>query len=100
MRWVVEAASASPPSKGRIFLKVGLLYRQSGQDEAGAGESQDHYPVRRTTGPAGGKEGHSSQQRWMLSQALALTSDMAEARWLLIEQSGAVVRSQRYASYL
>jgi len=32
------------------------------------------------------KEGHSSQQRWMLSQALALTSDMAEVRWLLIEQ--------------
>ena len=32
------------------------------------------------------KEGDSSQQRWMLSQALALTSDMAEARWLLIEQ--------------
>jgi hypothetical protein len=32
------------------------------------------------------KEGHSSLQRWLLSQAQALTSDMAEARWLLIEQ--------------
>jgi hypothetical protein len=32
------------------------------------------------------KEGHSAQQRWLLSQALALTSDMAEVRWLLIEQ--------------
>jgi hypothetical protein len=32
------------------------------------------------------KEGHGAQQRWMLSQAQALTSDMAEARWLLIEQ--------------
>jgi hypothetical protein len=32
------------------------------------------------------KEGHGAQQRWMLSQALALTSDMAEVRWLLIEQ--------------
>jgi hypothetical protein len=31
-------------------------------------------------------EGHSAQQRWMLSQALALTSDMADVRWLLIEQ--------------
>ena len=31
-------------------------------------------------------EGHSSQQRWLLSQAQALTSDMAEVRWLLIEQ--------------
>ena len=36
-----------------------------------------------TTGPVGGKEGHSAQQRWLLSQALALTSDMAEVRWLL-----------------
>src|SRR5215831_12283160 len=32
------------------------------------------------------KEGQSAQQRWMLSQAQALTSDMAETRWLLIEQ--------------
>ena len=32
------------------------------------------------------KEGHSSLQRWLLSQAQALTSDMAEVRWLLIEQ--------------
>ena len=31
-------------------------------------------------------EGHSTQQRWMLSQAQALTSDLAEVRWLLIEQ--------------
>jgi hypothetical protein len=31
-------------------------------------------------------EVHSSQQRWLLSQALALTSDMADLRWLLIEQ--------------
>jgi hypothetical protein len=31
-------------------------------------------------------EVHSSQQRWLLSQALALTSDMVETRWLLIEQ--------------
>ena len=31
-------------------------------------------------------EGHSAQQRWMLSQAQALTSDIAEVRWLLIEQ--------------
>jgi len=31
-------------------------------------------------------EGHSSQQRWLLSPVLALTSDMAEVRWLLIEQ--------------
>jgi hypothetical protein len=31
-------------------------------------------------------EGHSPQQRWMLSQAQALTSDMADVRWLLIEQ--------------
>ena len=31
-------------------------------------------------------EGHSAQQRWMLSQAQALTSDMADVRWLLIEQ--------------
>ena len=31
-------------------------------------------------------EGHSTEQRWMLSQAQALTSDLAEVRWLLIEQ--------------
>jgi hypothetical protein len=31
-------------------------------------------------------EGHSTQQRSMLSQAQALTSDLAEVRWLLIEQ--------------
>jgi hypothetical protein len=31
-------------------------------------------------------EGHNAQQRWMLSQAQALTSDMTDARWLLIEQ--------------
>ena len=31
-------------------------------------------------------EGYSAQQRWMLSQAQALTSDMADVRWLLIEQ--------------
>jgi hypothetical protein len=32
------------------------------------------------------KEGRGSQQRWLLSQTQALTSDMAEVRWLLIEQ--------------
>jgi hypothetical protein len=31
-------------------------------------------------------EGHSAQQRWMLSQAQALTSEIADVRWLLIEQ--------------
>jgi hypothetical protein len=31
-------------------------------------------------------EGHSTQQRWMLSQAQALTSEMWDVRWLLIEQ--------------
>ena len=31
-------------------------------------------------------EGHSAQQRWMLSQAQALTSYIADVRWLLIEQ--------------
>jgi hypothetical protein len=31
-------------------------------------------------------EGHSTQQRWILSQAQALTSEIADARWLLIEQ--------------
>lgn len=31
-------------------------------------------------------EGHSTQQRWLLSQAQALTTDIAEMRWLLIEQ--------------
>jgi hypothetical protein len=31
-------------------------------------------------------EGHSPHQRWLLSRALALASDTAEVRWLLIEQ--------------
>jgi hypothetical protein len=31
-------------------------------------------------------ESHSAQQRWLLSQAQALTTDIAEVRWLLIEQ--------------
>jgi hypothetical protein len=31
-------------------------------------------------------EGHGAQQRWMLSQAQALTSEMTDVRWLLIEQ--------------
>jgi hypothetical protein len=31
-------------------------------------------------------EGHSTQQRWLLSQAQALTADISEVRWLLIEQ--------------
>jgi hypothetical protein len=31
-------------------------------------------------------EGHGTQQRWMLSQAQALTSEMWDVRWLLIEQ--------------
>jgi hypothetical protein len=31
-------------------------------------------------------EGHSAQQHWMLSQAQALTTGMADVRWLLIEQ--------------
>ena len=32
------------------------------------------------------KEGHDAQQHWMLSQAMALTSDMTDVHWLLIEQ--------------
>jgi hypothetical protein len=32
-------------------------------------------------------EGHSAEQRWLLSQAQSLTSDMAEVPWLLIEQN-------------
>jgi hypothetical protein len=31
-------------------------------------------------------ESHSAQQRWLLSQAQALITDIAEVRWLLIEQ--------------
>jgi hypothetical protein len=31
-------------------------------------------------------EGHSPHQRWLLSHALALATDIAEVRWLLIEQ--------------
>ena len=31
-------------------------------------------------------EGHSTQQRWLLSQAQALTTDLTEVRWLLVEQ--------------
>jgi hypothetical protein len=31
-------------------------------------------------------EGHNAQQRWLLSQAQALTADISEVRWLLIEQ--------------
>jgi hypothetical protein len=31
-------------------------------------------------------EGRGAQQHWMLSQAQALTSDMTDVRWLLIEQ--------------
>jgi hypothetical protein len=31
-------------------------------------------------------EGHSAHQRWLLSQALELTADLSEARWLLVEQ--------------
>jgi Protein of unknown function (DUF4239) len=31
-------------------------------------------------------EGHSAQQRWLLSQAQALTTDLTEVRWLLVEQ--------------
>jgi hypothetical protein len=31
-------------------------------------------------------EGHSTQQRWMLSQAQALITEIAEVRWLLVEQ--------------
>jgi hypothetical protein len=31
-------------------------------------------------------EGHSPHQRWLLTHALALASDTAEVRWLLIEQ--------------
>ena len=31
-------------------------------------------------------EAHSPQQRWMLSQAQALSSEIADVRWLLIEQ--------------
>jgi hypothetical protein len=31
-------------------------------------------------------EGHSPHQRWLLSQAKALATEVAELRWLLIEQ--------------
>jgi len=31
-------------------------------------------------------EGHSTQQRWLLSQAQALITEIAEVRWLLVEQ--------------
>jgi Protein of unknown function (DUF4239) len=31
-------------------------------------------------------EGHSAEQRWLLSQAQALTTDLTEVRWLLVEQ--------------
>jgi len=31
-------------------------------------------------------EGHSTQQRWMVSQAQALITEIAEVRWLLVEQ--------------
>jgi Protein of unknown function (DUF4239) len=31
-------------------------------------------------------EGHNAQQRWLLSQAQALTADLTEVRWLLVEQ--------------
>jgi hypothetical protein len=31
-------------------------------------------------------EGRSTQQRWLLSQAQALTTDLTEVRWLLVEQ--------------
>jgi hypothetical protein len=31
-------------------------------------------------------EGHSPHQQWLLSHALALTTEIAEVRWLLIEQ--------------
>jgi hypothetical protein len=33
-------------------------------------------------------EGHSTQQRWLLSQAQSLTTDLTEVRWLLVEQEG------------
>ena len=32
------------------------------------------------------KEVHNTPQRWVLSQAQALTSDIAEVQWLLVEQ--------------
>jgi hypothetical protein len=32
-------------------------------------------------------EGRSAQQRWLLSQAQALTADLTEVRWLLVEQN-------------
>jgi Protein of unknown function (DUF4239) len=31
-------------------------------------------------------EGHNAQQRWLVSQAQALTADLTEVRWLLVEQ--------------
>ena len=31
-------------------------------------------------------EGHSAQQRWLVSQAQTLTADLTEVRWLLVEQ--------------
>ena len=31
-------------------------------------------------------EGHSAPQRWLVSQAQALTADLTEVRWLLVEQ--------------
>jgi hypothetical protein len=33
-------------------------------------------------------EGHSTQQRWLLSQAQSRTTDLTEVRWLLVEQEG------------
>jgi hypothetical protein len=31
-------------------------------------------------------EGHNAQQRWLVSQAQALTADLTEVRWLLVGQ--------------
>ena len=34
-----------------------------------------------------GMEGNSAHKRWLLSQALALTTDLTEVRWLLVGQN-------------
>ena len=82
-----EAASASYllPLR-RIFLKWGCYTDRVGKTKPALENPRTIILFEELQDRLAAKEGHSSQQRWMLSQALALTSNMAEARWLFIEQ--------------
>lgn len=39
-------------------------------------------------------EGQSAQQRWLVPQAQALTADLTEIRWLLVEQEALGIQLQ------